>query len=177
MRKFGKNTNSTAFNIQNDKSYQILKIAIKDLKENYKVSYDEIFKIIKSETVSKEILIPISIFDDKNLSALEVICKYLKEELDINYSKIALLLNRDSRTIWTTYKNSIKKRKEKLVVKESKFFIPIFIFTDRRSSVLGVIVRYLKDKFNLRYSQIASLMNRDERNIWAVYNKAKKKQK
>ena len=177
MRKFGKNTNSTAFNIQNDKSYQILKIAIKDLKENYRVSYDEIFKLIKSETVSKEILIPISIFDDKDLSALEVICKYLKEELDLNYSKIALLLNRDSRTIWTTYKNSIKKRKEKLVVKESKFFIPVSVFTDRKSSVLGAIVRYLKNNFNLRYSEISSLINRDERNVWAVYNKARKKQK
>ena len=177
MKKTSENVNSALFTIQNDKSYQILKIAIKDLKEKYNLKYDEILKTIEPETVSKEILIPISIFNDKDLSALEVICKYLKEGLNLNYSKIALLLNRDSRTIWTTYKNSIKKRKEKLVVKESKFFIPTSIFRNRKLSVLESIVSYLKDKFNLRYSQIASLINRDERNIWTVYNKAKEKQK
>ena len=109
--------------------------------------------------------------------ALEVICKYLKEELDFSFSKIALLLNRDSRTIWTSYNNAARKRKENLLVKESKFFIPVSIFTDRQFSVLEAIVSYLKEKFNLRYSEISVLLNRDERNIWTVYNRAKKKRK
>jgi len=42
-------------------------------------------------------------------------------------------------------------------------------------SVLGAIVSYLKDNFNLRYSEIAALLNRDERNMWTAYNRAKKK--
>ena len=75
----------------------------------------------------------------------------------------------------TTYNNAKVKRKEKLSVKESKFFIPVSIFKDRKLSVLEALVSYLKDNFNLRYREIAVLLNRDERNIWTVYNRYKKK--
>lgn len=171
-----KNINERSLkNIKEDKSFQILKLAIDDIKEKYKISPNEILSLIEEKPISKEILIPVSIFEVKNLSALEVICKYLKEELELSYSKIALLLNRNSRTIWTTYKNSARKKKEKLSVKESKFFIPISIFKNRKLSVLEALVSYLKDKFNLRYSEISILLNRDERNIWTVYNRYKKK--
>jgi len=86
-----------------------------------------------------------------------------------------LLLNRNDRTIWATYNISLRKRKERLVVRESKFFIPVSIFKDRKFSVLEVLVGYLKDKFNLRYREIAILLRRDERNMWTVYNRYKKK--
>ena len=71
--------------------------------------------------------------------------------------------------------HTASKRKEKSIVKESKFYIPVSIFTDRKLSVLESIVGYLKEKFNLRYSEIAALLNRDERNMWTVYNRYKKK--
>ena len=161
-------------NIKKDKSFQILKLAVDDIKERYNLAPNEILSLLEEKKVSKEILIPVSIFE-VDLSALEAICKYLKEELELSYSKIASLLNRDSRTIWTTYNNAVKKRKEKLSAKESKFFIPVSIFTDRKFGVLEAIVGYLKDNFNLRYSEIAVLLNRDERNIWAVYSRYKKK--
>ncbi len=162
-------------NIKEDRSFQILKLALNDIKEKYKISSDEILSLIEERSVSKDILIPVSIFETENLSALEAICKYLKEELELSYAKIALLLNRNSRTIWTTYNNATKKSKEKFHAKESRFLIPVSTFTDRKLSVLESIVCYLKDNFNLRYSQIATLLNRDERNIWTVYNKAVKK--
>ena len=160
--------------IKEDKSFQILKLAADELKLRYDISDDELLRLIK-QPASKEILIPISVFETHNLSALEIVCKYLKEELDLGYSKIASLLNRNSRTIWATYNNALLKRKEKLLVKDSKFYIPILIFTNRKLSVLESIVSYLKDNFNLRYSEISVLLNRDERNIWTVYNRYKKK--
>jgi len=175
-KKGGKNTvNSSSLGIQKDKSFQILKLALEEIKEKYGVSSDAVLNLIEKKPISKEVLIPISIFDVKGLSALETICKYLKEELDLNYSKIALLMNRNSRTIWTTYNIACKKRKDNLVVKESKFFIPVSTFKNRKLSVLEVLVSYLKDNFNLRYSEIAILLRRDERNMWTVYNRAKKK--
>lgn len=177
-KKFNEiNVNSSSLDIHKDKSFQILKLALDEIKEKSGLSTNEIFNLVDHKKVSKEILIPVSIFEVPNLSALEAICKYLKEELDLNFAKIALLLNRNSRTIWTTYNNAIKKTKQKLSVKESKFFIPVSIFKNRKFSVLETIVSYLKDTFNLRYSQIAVLLTRDERNIWTVYNRAKKKKK
>jgi len=160
--------------IKEDKYFQIAKLAIDDLKEKYKLASNEILSLIEEKPISKGILLPVSIFE-ADLSALEAVCKYLKEELDLNYSKIALLLNRDGRTIWTTYNNASRKRRERLIVNDSKYFIPISIFKNRRFSVLEAIVSYLKDKFGLRYSEISALLNRDERNMWAVYNRAKKK--
>lgn len=55
--------------------------------------------------------------------------------------------------------------------------IPSSIFKDRTLSVLEAIVEYLKEKQNFTYHQIALLLNRDERNIWTVYSRAKKKRK
>ncbi len=153
-----------------------LKIFIKHLKYEHELDSRQISELF-GRKITREVLLPVSIFNNKELGSLETTVKYLKEELSLKFHEIALLLNRNDRTIWTAYNVACKKRKEKLPVKESKLFIPALIFKDRKSSVLELIVSYLKDTFNLRYSQIAVLLNRDERNIWAVYNNAKKKKK
>ena len=158
----------------NDKSFQILKLAIDEIKEKYSLNSNEILSLIEEKPISKEILIPVSVFENE-LSALEAVCKYLKEELEFSYVKIASLLNRDNRTVWTTYNNAIGKLKEKLAVRETKFFVPVSVFTKRKLSVLEAIVSYLKERYKLRYSEIAMLLNRDERNIWTVYHRFKKK--
>lgn len=125
--------------------------------------------------IAEVLELPVSIFDNKELSALETICKYLKEELKFRYSEIGALLNRDQRTIWVTYDNARKKREAALVVEDSVYNIPVSIFKDRKLSVLEALVSHLKDNYGLRYVKIGKLLNRDERNIWGVYNKAKKK--
>jgi hypothetical protein len=53
--------------------------------------------------------IPTSIFLDRTISVLEAITKYLKEEKNLTYHQIAVLLNRDDRTIWTCYNRAKKK--------------------------------------------------------------------
>ena len=49
------------------------------------------------------------------------------------------------------------------------------IFRDRKLSILEVLVEYLKDKKELSYHEIAVLLNRDDRTIWTVYSRVKKK--
>ena len=53
--------------------------------------------------------IPIGIFSNKKLGILEILVKYLKENYLMTYSKIAKLLNRDDRTIWSSYNKTKKK--------------------------------------------------------------------
>jgi len=120
--------------------------------------------------------IPISVFDNKKLSALETICKYLKENAGYSYHEIAEMLNRNDRTIWTTYNNSKKKLETKFIVKEHEIELPISIFKERKLSVLETIAVYLKDEYGLTLHQIATLLNRNDRTIWTVYNRGKKKQ-
>ena len=153
-----------------------IKIFVTHLKEEHKLDSEQVAGLF-SKSIPKKDIIPISIFNNSELSCLEAIVKYLKEEFGLRFSRIAVLLNRDDRTIWSTYNAACKKRKKKLHAKESKFFVPALIFEDRKLGVLESIVCYLKDNFNLRYSEISILLNRDERNIWTAYNRAKKKKK
>ncbi len=157
-----------------DHSFQILKLLIENLKEKYNLGYEQILSLIKEKEFVSEILIPVSIFI-KELSGLETICKYLKENLKLKYSKIASLLNRDHRTIWITYNNSIKKKKELFIVKETPYLIPISLFVNRKFSVMEILVSYLKENYSLSFAQIAELLQRDQRNIWTIYSRYKKK--
>ena len=58
---------------------------------------------------------------------------------------------------------------------DDSLFIPVVMFTERSLSVLENLIEYLKDNFNLRYCKIASLLNRNDRTIWTVYKRAKRK--
>ena len=53
--------------------------------------------------------------------------------------------------------------------------IPSSIFQDRELSVLEAMVEYFKEKKGMKYSEIARLINRDDRTVWTVYKRAKKK--
>ncbi len=118
----------------------------------------------------KKLRIPITIFSEK-LGALESVVKYLKENLEISYSEIAKLLNRNDRTIWTAYHKAIGKQKQPIKIKETEIFLPISILRNRELTILESVIIYLKEK-EFNYKEIAELLNRDQRNIWTIYNKA-----
>ena len=147
------------------------------IKKKKEISEKEIYDLVKKESLKEGIRIPVSIFDNKELSALEAIVKYLRENGKLRHSEIGVLLNRDERNIWTTYRNAKTKRKEKLVVKKTDLFIPIMIFQDKKLSVLENLTSYLKENYKLTYRKVAKLLNRNERTIWTVYHRAQIKRK
>jgi hypothetical protein len=59
-------------------------------------------------------------------------------------------------------------------MKASMVFIPTSIFKNRNLTILESIVVYLKDK-GMKYVEIGELLNRDQRNIWTIYNRSIKK--
>ena len=59
--------------------------------------------------------------------------------------------------------------------KFEKFKIPFSIFRSPKLTVFEALVKYLKEECHLSYREISRLLNRDERNIWTVYNRAKRK--
>ena len=59
------------------------------------------------------ILIPLSIFLDRSVSVLEAVSEYLKDSKKFSYHEIAVLLNRNDRTIWTCYNRAKNKRDKK----------------------------------------------------------------
>ncbi len=140
----------------------------KAIQEEYKVSRENVLSLIR-----KEVEIPINAFS-KELGALEAIAKYMKENLNMNYHEIAKELGRNERTIWIAYKKATEKQKEPIKPKETKMFLPISIFKDKKLTTLESIILYLKEK-RLKFSEIAKLLERDQRNIWTIYSRAIKK--
>lgn len=80
-------------------------------------------------------------------------------------------------------KSSTKKKKlqeitpnsEEIISSHSYLTIPTDIFRRYPLAVLESIVIYLKDERNLNFHEIGVLLGRDERNMWTVYHRAKKK--
>ncbi|MBR9675882.1 hypothetical protein GOV05_02630 [Candidatus Woesearchaeota archaeon] len=58
---------------------------------------------------------------------------------------------------------------------EEKIHIPLEVLKNRELGMLESITLYLKDEKEMKFSEIAKALNRDQRTIWATYNKAKKK--
>ena len=145
------------------------------------LSPDEIVNLVTKSLkiqVKEEVKVPISVFNNEYLSSLENIVKYLRENLLLSFKQIASLTNRNDIALAVSYRNAKKKLEAKFVIEEiSPYSIPVSILQDRNISVLENIVAYLKDTFGLTYHKIAVLLNRDDRTIWTVYQRAKKKKK
>ena len=99
----------------------------------------------------------------------------MKEELDYSYHKIAVILNRDDRTIWATFRSATSKHPKRFINVKSGFSIPLSILDDRRFGVLENMVLYMKDELQFRFKEIANLLGRDQRTIWTTYHRAKVK--
>lgn len=149
-------------NIENEELLtNLIEIIIKTFKENNKES--------------KNIQIPLSIFKGKDLGILELIVKYLKENNSLKLCNIAILLNRDERTIWAVYQNSKKKQKEEILVEDSTAFIPTSIFQERKYGPLECLVKYLKENLGYNFTEITKLINKSYSTIWITYEHSKKK--
>ena len=142
---------------------------------------EEIINLVKKSLkveIKDEVKVPISVFKNDYLSSLENIVKYLRENLLLSFKQIGSLTNRNPIALAVTYRNAKKKLEAKFAITEiSPYSIPVSILKDRNISVLENIAVYLKDTFGLTYHSIAVLLNRDDRTIWTVYQRAKKKKK
>ncbi len=118
--------------------------------------------------------IPLNVFS-KELSSLETIVKFLKENKLLSNKKIAKLTNRSEKTISQAYTSAVKKHHEKLIDSFSQFSFPVDILESRNLSVLENIVVYLKSNYDINFSAIGKLLHRNQRTIWTIYQRAKKK--
>ena len=151
----------------------ILKLVVRHLKQEHNLSANDIFSIVKTEV--EDITIPLSIFN-KKLSPLVTITKYLVEVRKLKKSQIAKILNRNPRTISSTYKKSVQKDSQEFVaINDTKYNIPASEFSRRDFSSLEIIVRHLKENCDISFSEIAKILSRDYSTIWTSYNRAIKK--
>jgi hypothetical protein len=118
-----------------------------------------------------EIYLPISIFKS-SMAPLQALVKYLKETRGLRNRSIASLLDRDVRTVWSTY--AAVKSKKTSPVQETGDVIPLSIFKSSKLSILESLVSYLRQK-GLSYADIARLIGKDQRTVWTVNARFKRK--
>ena len=154
-------------NFSKEDKLQLISSFIGELKRIHGITEEEILG-------KDKISIPVGIFATDALSSLEAIVKYLKEECDLRLSKIAKILNRSSKTIWSTYHNAAKKMPLGFGAVSRKIMIPISAISNRSFSTLESIVGFVKE---LGYTnhEVALMLRLDDRTIWCVYDKVKKK--
>lgn len=151
-----------------ERELQKLSSEIEQFSHKHNLAANEILELIKQRNV------PLTIFNDK-LSPLETIVKYLKEEQKKTLTEISKILNKKTSIIWLAYKNSKKKYPKRLQHTSDTFTIPIDKLYSKRLSLLERICVYLKDHHRLNYHKIGLLLKRNERTIWTIYQRAKKR--
>jgi len=67
----------------------------------------------KLKVDNSSISIPLSIFSDEKFSPLEAVVVHLKDQQQLSFHEIAVILERDDRTIWTTYTRARRKYENK----------------------------------------------------------------
>ena len=158
-----------------DEDINAVNVFIQNVIEKDNLSFSEVISRLKAQRQEKLLEVPSSILKIRELGILEAITKYLKEELNLKYNEIAPLLNRDARSIWISYDKAKTKHPKKFVKERSSTPIPLNIFSNRNLGLLENLTIYLRDELNLKNREVGSLLARDNRTIWASYNRAKKR--
>ncbi len=155
-----------------DESRELLGSIIRFMRLNQQLSLNELVSLYTES--SPEDAVPISIFAH-SLSPSESLCKYLKENCNLSFHEIAVLLNRDDRSIWTSYSRASKKLTTPITAGKDDLLVPISIFSDRTCSVLEHVVHYLKTNYRLSNSRIAGLTKKHPSAIATVAKRAERK--
>jgi len=55
--------------------------------------------------------------------------------------------------------------------------VPVQIFRDSKCSLLEELVFFLKECYELTFSEVSALVARDERTVWTAYARARRKKR
>lgn len=170
-----------------DELINSLTALIKGVKEEYSLDEESLIEMFvdtlgKRYGLNKKVVkklggristhVSLSIFSTE-LGALEALVKYMKENLKMDYSEISEQLGRDYKTVWTAYSMANEKKKTEIQEKEG-VQIPLSIFNKKDLTIFEAVVLYL-NKIGMKYSEMGELLNRDQRNMWTICSRAKKK--
>ncbi len=158
---------------QDSKSYKkILELFVDYLEKEHDFSEEEIATFTSKMQEPK---IPVSIFC-KKLGALETISKFLIENKELKKRDTARLLNRDPKTIWSTYEKAKKKFPERFAQKsKDDIQIPVSKFNNRKFSTLEILVTCLREEHGLSFKEISKMLGRSPGTLGTAYFRANKK--
>lgn len=145
------------------------------LEQINKLNYDQKIKLIGNILQEKSRAnIPISVFRSR-LSGLEAIIKFLKEEQGMRIKEIALSLDRKRSTVYNTYRNACRKNKGPIDVSDASILIPLKIFSERKYSILELLIHHLRDNERMTFSEATKAIAKKQSTLRTVYWRYNKK--
>jgi DNA-directed RNA polymerase specialized sigma24 family protein len=120
-----------------------------------------------------EVAVPVTVFVQE-LTPLEALVKHLRENEGLRLVRIAELTGRDQRAISVTYRRARTKFPGVLPAPASALSFPVALLLDRRLSPAEHLTNYLREA-GLSYSEIARRTRRDDRTIWTLAARARRK--
>jgi DNA-directed RNA polymerase specialized sigma24 family protein len=153
-------------------SRELLKSIIRFMKANQQLSMDELVSFY-AEAASED-SVPLSVFAG-GLTPSAALCSYLKRERCLSFHEIAVILNRDDRSVWTSCARAERRPVRRVDMKDDDILIPLAVFQDRSRSILEHVVSYLRETRGLSNSRIARLTNKNPSAIATVANRADEK--
>ena len=148
--------------------FEEIKEALSPLASKHGIGVLELLSFVKDHA-----FFPNTIFSRK-LTVLESVVKHLKEK-GLALRRISQLIGRDERNIWNISMQAARKHPRPFAPGDARFWIPVSVIADTPLSALECVVCHLKEEFPLTYHEIAVLMERDDRTIWTVYQRARRK--
>ena len=165
------------------KSKLFEELLFETIEKKYAIKTGEIIKIknklLENKNINRNYIesIPVKILQFKKISSLEAITKFLRDNKKLPYNTISQLLNRQPKSLASTYNIACKKMPESFStdIDEDKSRIPFTAFS-KNLSILEAICNYLHTQ-NHTYADISRMLNLDPRTVWTVCNRANKKLK
>ncbi|MFH0978176.1 MAG: hypothetical protein V1837_02630 [Candidatus Woesearchaeota archaeon] len=180
--------NNAFFRLKNQNHLQDIRESLSDLSvkdvdnllqsmiEKYNLPYEEVVNLFRQKSHSAPaISVPLLVFREKRLTHLQSLVKYLRESENVSLPEIALLLARDVSAVSQLYSQAKHLTPEPFQIVDDEICVPIAVFKDRNLSILEHLAEFLKDTIKLRYSEIARLLDRDQRTVWTAYVRGKDK--
>lgn len=143
-----------------------------NIQKRYGLSPKDLIALLESQAYD-QYKIPLCIFCN-DLSSFESITKYLRENCDLKLKEIGALLNRSPFTISSSYRSAKAKHPSRFTITTSRYDVPTHLFAERKLSILETMVHYLSSS-GMKLSVIARHLSLDQRTVWTVSYRAKKK--
>ncbi|MBW2967331.1 hypothetical protein KY362_02480, partial [Candidatus Woesearchaeota archaeon] len=111
----------------------------------------------------------------QSLSPSEALCTYLHRQRGLSFHEIALLINRDERSVWTSCSRAGAKRGTLIQPDKDSIRIPTSLFHDRSLSILEHVVYHLKSAHSMTNAKVAALLNKNPSAVATVAKRAERK--
>ncbi|MDO8643051.1 MAG: hypothetical protein Q7R76_05750 [Candidatus Woesearchaeota archaeon] len=166
-RNTGKAESSTASDVNTLLLHDLFSHFLKLMKDQG-MSYGQLSQLYNAEETS----VPVEIFA-KKLSPSEAVCKFLKENRNKSFHEIAVLLQRDDRSVWTSYTRAVHKQKSLFIISQPSPTIPLSVLANRQFSFLESVILHLAQ--TMKPMAIARLLHRSAPIIYTVLSRARQK--